>query len=95
VLYVTWIFKRSGACFKRLVCFREVVRVVCDWDITTPLKYPSHKQHVPLLLNIPVTYNTHHSSETSQSLKTRTTPLKYPSHKQHVPLVRVVCDLDI
>ena len=22
MLYVTWIFKRSGACFKRLVCFR-------------------------------------------------------------------------
>ena len=33
VLYVTWIFKRSGECFKRLVCFRGVVRVVCDWDI--------------------------------------------------------------
>ena len=33
MLYVTWIFKRSGACFKRLVCFRGVVRVVYHWDI--------------------------------------------------------------
>ena len=33
MLYVTWIFKRSGACFARLVCFRGVVCVVCDWDI--------------------------------------------------------------
>jgi hypothetical protein len=33
VLYVTWIYKRSGACFKRQVCFRGVVLVVCDWDI--------------------------------------------------------------
>ena len=33
MLYVTWICKRSGACLKRLVCFRGVVRVVCDWDI--------------------------------------------------------------
>ena len=32
MLYVTWIIKKSGACFKRLVCFRGVVRVVCDWD---------------------------------------------------------------
>ena len=30
MLYVTGIFKRSGACFKRLVCFRGVMRVVCD-----------------------------------------------------------------
>ena len=33
MLFVTGIFKRSGVCFKRLVCFRGVVRVVCDWDI--------------------------------------------------------------
>ena len=33
MVHVTGIFKRSGACFKRPVCFRGVVRVVCDWDI--------------------------------------------------------------
>ena len=33
MLCVTEIFKRSGACFKRPVCFRGVVHVVCDWDI--------------------------------------------------------------
>ena len=33
MLYVRGMFKRSGACFKRLVCFRGVVRVVCDCDI--------------------------------------------------------------
>jgi hypothetical protein len=34
VLYVTGMFKRSGACCMWLGCLREVVRGVCDWDIS-------------------------------------------------------------
>jgi hypothetical protein len=68
VLFVTGIFKRSGACFKRLVCFRGVERVVCELLLniqshttrTTPFKHLFHIQHAPLLLHIPVTNNTHH-----------------------------------
>ena len=32
MLFVTWIFKRSGACCLSLGCLRGVVRVVCVWD---------------------------------------------------------------
>jgi hypothetical protein len=74
VLYFTGIFKRSSTCYMWQWCFRGVMRVTR----ITPLKHTCQIQHVPLLLNIPVTYNTLHSSETYQSLKTRTTPLKYP-----------------
>ena len=33
MLYVTGIFKRSGACCILLGYLRGVVRVICDWDI--------------------------------------------------------------
>ena len=33
MLHVTGIFKKNGACCLCLECFREVVRVICVWDM--------------------------------------------------------------
>jgi hypothetical protein len=93
-------FQRSGACCMWLWYLRGVVHVVCDRDVSEEwcvlhVTGIFKLKHAPLLLNIPLTYNTHHSSYISQTQITRTTPLKHPRHKQHAPFllnIQVTCN---